>query len=251
MSHSKRPHHPRLRSLFLWHRYLGLTAAAFVIVIAVTGLLLNHTAELALDQRKVSSDTLLNLYGIPQHLPATSYAAGTHWLIQINDQLYLDRKPITGQPGKLHGAIAIQGMLAAAVGDALLLLTPDGQLIERQSAGRGLPCAPAALGRSANEHAVLRCQDGAHYHSADLLDWQTGAVTDTAWSQPATPAAGLMAQTQRQARHSTLDLERTLLDLHSGRLFGSFGVIVYDLAAILMLLLAITGVWHWARRKRK
>lgn len=251
MSPSKRTLGPRLRSLFLWHRYLGLAAAVFVIVIAITGLLLNHTDELALDQRKVSSDTVLNLYGIPQQLPATSYAAGSHLLTQINDQLYLDHTPIVGQPGKLRGAIATQGMLAAAVGDALLLLTPDGQLIERQTAGRGLPCVPEALGSSPDEQAVLRCQDGAHYHSADLLDWQTGDVTDATWSQPTTPSAELMNQTQRQARHSTLDLERALLDLHSGRLFGQVGVIVYDIAAILMILLALTGVWHWARRKRK
>ncbi len=32
-----------LRSLYVWHRYLGLSAALFVILLSATGLALNHT----------------------------------------------------------------------------------------------------------------------------------------------------------------------------------------------------------------
>ena len=46
-----------------------------------------------------------------------------------------------------------------------------------------------------------------------------------------------------------LTLERVLLDLHSGRVLGSAGVLLVDAAAILFLLLAISGLWLWSRRR--
>ena len=45
-----------------------------------------------------------------------------------------------------------------------------------------------------------------------------------------------------------LPLERVLLDLHSGRIFGEAGVWLVDAAALLFLLLAGSGLWLWGRR---
>ena len=62
-----------LRSLYIWHRYMGLAAALFVIVLAVTGLALNHTQELGLDSNYVKSGALLNWYGVQAPENITSY----------------------------------------------------------------------------------------------------------------------------------------------------------------------------------
>ena len=40
-----------------------------------------------------------------------------------------------------------------------------------------------------------------------------------------------------------------MLDAHSGRFFGKYGAYVIDAAAILLLTLAITGIWLWATRR--
>ena len=59
-------------SIFLWHRRLGLSALALVIILAITGIMLNHTEELELDESFVSSSWLLNWYGIkPDSEPIT------------------------------------------------------------------------------------------------------------------------------------------------------------------------------------
>ena len=49
-----------LRSLYIWHRYIGISTAIFVIVLTFTGLVLNHTDELELDAAYVQSDFLLD-----------------------------------------------------------------------------------------------------------------------------------------------------------------------------------------------
>jgi len=41
-----------------------------------------------------------------------------------------------------------------------------------------------------------------------------------------------------------------LLDLHSGRIFGPVGVLVYDLLALTLGFLAISGLVLWFRGRR-
>ena len=47
-----------------------------------------------------------------------------------------------------------------------------------------------------------------------------------------------------------LTLERVLLDLHSGRIMGAVGPWIMDAAAILLLVLALTGIWMWTALRR-
>jgi uncharacterized iron-regulated membrane protein len=47
-----------------------------------------------------------------------------------------------------------------------------------------------------------------------------------------------------------LSTERWLQDLHSGRFFGTFGVLTVDLASALLLILAGTGLVLWWRYRR-
>lgn len=45
--------------------------------------------------------------------------------------------------------------------------------------------------------------------------------------------------------------DRVLLDLHTGRFFGEAGIYVMDAAAILLLLLALSGIYNWIKRVRE
>lgn len=250
MSPHKRPSHPRLKSLFLWHRYLGLCAAAFVVVLSATGLLLNHTDDLQLDRQHLANKVLLDWYGVPDHFPARAYGTANHWVINIDQHVYLGDKPLAGVSMPLIGVSEFQQMVVLADEHQLALLTPSGELVERIDAGQGLPCTPQSIGVTSQSRLAIRCKDGSLQESEDLLNWQpTKSGAD--WSSAGTPPQALLDAAQMHARHSVLTLERALLDLHSGRLFGRAGVWLFDIAGVLMLLLAGTGVWHWAKRKRK
>jgi len=45
-------------------------------------------------------------------------------------------------------------------------------------------------------------------------------------------------------------MERLLLDFHSGRIFGPVGVLVYDLLALAVGFMAISGLVLWFRGRR-
>ena len=55
-----------MRRLMVWHRYVGLAAAVFVALFAITGLLLNHSRALGLHHINVSSDWMMRWYGVPE-----------------------------------------------------------------------------------------------------------------------------------------------------------------------------------------
>ena len=59
-----------------------------------------------------------------------------------------------------------------------------------------------------------------------------------------------MAAKQR-FRSQFLTLERIIVDGHSGRLFGLFGVLLMDLVAVLLILLSVSGVYIWLRKGKK
>jgi hypothetical protein len=48
----------------------------------------------------------------------------------------------------------------------------------------------------------------------------------------------------------TITYERIAVDLHSGRLFGSFGVTLIDLVTIGIIILSFTGAYSWIRHKK-
>ncbi|MGS0729088.1 PepSY-associated TM helix domain-containing protein, partial [Shewanella sp. 0m-11] len=48
---------------------------------------------------------------------------------------------------------------------------------------------------------------------------------------------------------SRLTWERVLLDMHSGRFFGSLGPWIMDLVALSLLIMAFTGCYIWLQQK--
>jgi hypothetical protein len=63
---------PRKRTLLAWHRWVGFASALFLVILSLTGLLLNHTEFFKLDAVQVRNDFILSRYGME---PATSVRA--------------------------------------------------------------------------------------------------------------------------------------------------------------------------------
>lgn len=227
--------------LMRWHRRLGVVSALFVLLLAVTGILLNHTHELKLAGKPLESAWLRGLYG----LPATTAADGlAHDLpagkLQVRaGRLWLGEAAL-GDCRQLVGVVEQAGQVLAACTDRLLLLTPDGELIDQADALRGVPDGLSAV--TLQEDRVLLHRGDATY-SVDLASLDVSPLDGAA--SPAGPGAP-----EPEAAPAELDWERFLLDLHSGRLFGRGGVWLMDAMALLFITLAVSGLVMAARRRR-
>ena len=235
------------RWLSVWHRYIGLTAALFVIILAITGVLLNRTDALGFDDRHVRWPPLLAWYGIAGPKNLVGFDVGDQQLSLVGRRLYLARQALSGEYGALQGAALYQESLVVAADGHLFLFSLTGELIERLN---GAPPQITRLGADQGGALVLEAREGLFQSDPDLLEWQrwTAEPATVLWAVGKRPA--LAAELSADYRGHSLSWERVLLDLHSGRLFGRYGTWVMDIAAGLLLVLVMTGIWLWTQRRR-
>jgi len=243
----------KLRSLYLWHRYIGVSAALFVLVLAVTGLFLNHTEQLELDNSYISETWLLDWYDIEPPQRIINYSAGQHTVTLVEDRLYINTQAVAGHYESLAGAILLQDIIVVAADSHVLLLTQSGELVENLSSINGTRQNIGAIGQHSDTKFVL---DTGTLTMTDLdfSHWQTLRLKDRhaiQWSVPDSLAEQRRQRLVHHYRASTLTLERLILDLHSGRVLGNVGVFIMDLAAILLCLLSLSGLWIWLQQRRK
>jgi len=240
---------PGLRSLYQWHRYLGLVAALLLPALTLSGIMLNHTDALGLGKREIRKQWLLDWYGIAP-VEGRFFSVGEQWLSQWGDQLYLDSAGLPYRVGPLAGAVRLPSMIVAATSDELLLLSPEGELLERMDALDGIPGDIDAVAQGTKNGIVLRTPAGAIEGDPGTGSWQRLSV-EPAWPEATLPPDHLLQQLVERNPGPGLSAERLTLDLHSGRLFGDLGVYAVDLAAGLLLFNAISGVLIWWRRRRQ
>jgi PepSY-associated TM region len=236
--------------LHKWHRRIGITSAVIVLLLSVTGLFLNHTEQFKLDERYVNIEFLLNWYNIrPPHSPS-SFNLGEIWITRIGDRLYFKDRELEQRSEVLWGMAVQQEMIVLALEDKLLLLTLDGQQIEKLSGYDGVPAGMTAIGMNEYDELVIRAAHGDYLADLDALAWEDYEEIAAEWSVAGPPPPHLEQQLLRLYRGKGLSWERMLLDLHSGRLLGNTGVYIIDLAALFFIFLAISGSWMWLRRQR-
>jgi len=240
-----------------WHRLAGISAAVFVVFLSVTGLLLMHSDRLELPNRQVNAGWLLNWYGIRPAPPPLSFRAGANAVSQIGTQLYVNDTELMQTAGILLGAepLLLQeplgALLAVVTSDGLMIYDAQGQLVERIGHAGGLPQGLTRAGRDLQGGLVLGTDTQHWRYAVESGDF---TVADSSipirWSAPAALDAELERQLADRFRGTGLTIERVLLDLHAGRLLGKTGVVLVNLASLLLVFLALSGMKVWWSRLR-
>ena len=237
----------RPRTLARWHRRLGLVAAVLVLVLAISGLLLSHAAGLGLDRVSVHAPWLLRHYEIEPRSPPRASKTAAGWLVWIDGRLFLDGRPLVRGFGIPLGTAGLEGMVAVAAEAEVLLLTPEGEVIERIGM-ESLPGTIEAIGHASGD-AIAVLSGGQVHLTRDFLDWEAKPGAAVTWGAARTELPKTVRTRALAAwRGEGLPLTRLLADVHSGRFFGAIGPYLMDAAAIALIALAISGLVIWTRR---
>ncbi len=115
----------------------------------------------------------------------------------------------------------------------------------------GLPESISGLA-VVDDQLLLNTALGAMVADIEQLQWQPYHQQDSQaavieWAVANQTPEHIMRQLQPHLG-GELNWERVLLDLHSGRLAGQLGRWVMDLVALVLMVLAFTGIWLWIRR---
>ncbi len=242
-------------SVFLrtWHKRAGLFAFAFMIWLGASGFLINQSAEWGYDTARIDWPVITSLYGMRASPPREGFTAGDAWLARGGDDVFLNGAPIdypVGEPvGMIRSDASGQTLLYIATRESLLLLQRDGSVYDELTP----PILPVrevrAIGTTGNAIVVEGAQDTLVSTDGGLR-WNAMGNRDVQWSTSSTLSA---AQRDMLAPYSmpSLPLERALLDLHSGQIFGDAGTWVVNIVGLMSIWLGISGLWMTLRLQRQ
>jgi len=229
------------------HRLLGLASCVFLLLIAVTGLALNHADRLGLSQRSAAAPFVLALYGVDAPPVDVAFEAGGSTYALAGGFLVVDDR-IVAESRELLGAIAVGRDVLALTDEELLLFAPGGALVERASLS-----LPAAARRLGTDGDVAVIDAGALLFEIDTAAMNARPAAESGapdWSIAATLSDGQVRQIGTAVLGRTYNGSRVLNDLHSGRLFPGLGPLIADLAALCLVYLAASGLYLALRRNR-
>lgn len=231
-----------------WHARIGVLVAIFLLFLAVTGLALSHTDALGLNKQQVHAGWLMRWYGLRPSIPDRGFVFRDGYLAVADGRWVMDGKVLAEPTQEPVGAISWGRLRGVANGQVLYLYLADGRLVDKL-AGATLPAEDIqAIGTSAGKLA-LKTANGS-YVTDDALSWQPFTGAEPVWSVeqalPTTATASL-----KQAFDPSLSLERIILDLHSGRIFGRYGPLFMDITALVLIVLALSGLWIYVRSFRR
>lgn len=252
-----------------WHARAGVLLAMFFLFLAVSGLALNHTDALGLAKQHINTHWLMRWYGLKPSVPTRGYLFRDGYLASTGERWVMDGRILVNQSQAEDnqspvGAITWGDMRAVASADNLFLYLSDGQLVDKLSSAV-LPGRPikrlGTIGSGSTPQLVLQTAQGS-FATTDGLTWRTlvfdqqgvsdlpGASGQPVWSgEQALP--GSLSASLNRAFGPSLPLERIILDLHSGRIFGRYGPLLMDIAALVLIILSLSGVWIYLRTVRR
>jgi hypothetical protein len=252
---SKSIHSRLIRHLREWHRKLGIVAAFFIIFLSLTGVALNHTTALSLAHKPISNTWLLNHYGIAPASDIRFYSKGS--LKVTNNILWLHEKLLLESSDDIIAATVVTStqnptsdIILAANKSQIYLFNMQGDLIDQLGEELDVPQNINALSVTENE-IVIRAGDGYFQTTTDFIEWvNVNYVAEPNWVMPVDASQIQRAKADLAYRAQFLTLERIILDAHSGRILGLFGVLFMDAVAVLLILLSLSGLYIWLRYAR-
>jgi len=234
----------RLRS---WHRSVGALAALFVLILAITGVMLNHTLDLKLEQRHLNWPWLLAHYGVADVTADRVYLLDDNVISQIDEQVFVDAQPVVKSLKPIIGGIHLDDITVVASDDALILLSPEGEYIETLGSAIGIPSNIQNIGLF-HGLPVLQTRNGMWRSDFLLEQWENISLQGVSWSEPTTMPDSVSKDLARYFHGEGITVERFVLDLHNGHILGAIGVWLLDFFGVLLVVLSLSGLWMWLKR---
>lgn len=213
-----------------------------VVWISASGVLLNHIHQWGIADKLVSQPWLIGHYAAFE--PRYFRIDESRWLVQQpTGEIVFDKRTIGQCDTPLLGIAKAGNIYASVCADRLFLSLVNGVLLEQIAEENGLPQMIDSVGEIAGQIALRSA--GKWYVFDDVafeFSLSDSVATVAGAETPPQPVAQYYAE---QAGLPPVSIERFLLDLHTGAFWGKSNTLVSDIAAILLILIAVGGVWVW------
>ncbi|MDQ8186613.1 PepSY-associated TM helix domain-containing protein [Pelagicoccus sp. SDUM812002] len=239
------------RALLRLHRRVGVALSAIFILICLTGILLNHNDDLDFQSRPIEADWVYDWYGLKPAGKLVHYLLPTGSLSSLDDQLFLDQRSLGHFPNPREIAV-LEDIYAIAFPNSILLITPEGDIIETLSDSNIPGSEISKIGTTDHRTLFINTELGQYRSDESILVWTPTATKLELATIEASPAPEILEKKLlRSFRGEGITWGRVILDIHTGRFFGGVGKWIADLSAIALILLTLTGVYYTMRYLKK
>jgi len=237
-----------IRHLREWHRRLGILAAFFLIFLSLSGIALNHTNWLTLAHQPIKTAWLLDYYGINPPKDIRFYHKGE---LRLTDNLiWLEEKLLLESETPVVSLAKFQQYWIVLTSSQLSMYNLEGEMLDQLDSNSGLPSDINGLSISKNS-ILLKSSTGYYQSDENLIAWrQVQMIKEPQWLLPEHGSQQQVNNAIIQFKSQFLNWERIILDAHSGRILGDFGVLLMDLVALILILLSVSGLYIWVRYAR-
>lgn len=235
--------HRSLRLFILrWHRRVGVVLCFAIVWIASTGIVLNHMYEWNVAEKLIHNTWVKQQYALTEPV---YYQVGQNLAVvqAASGELLVNEQPIAMCDSPLQGAEAIPNILVVACSNELLLLSAGGELIETVTASQGLPIPVRGL--SVEQGRLFVHSNEWYAFNDNDFSFVATPRPRTQGNRPQLIPEAIQNSLKRQLEAKPVSWERVLIDMHTGAFWGKGNHIISDIAAVLMMLIAIGGVWVW------
>ncbi|NQW34933.1 MAG: PepSY domain-containing protein [Methylophilales bacterium] len=232
------------------HKFIGLAVCLFLIHLSISGILLNHTNDLKLDQHRVSWDWLLKSYGIPTPETQSAYAVGENFLHQTNNQIFMNEKSIIRNEAGLMGALLHNNDITIATADSIIEINASGDILRNIKVADAFNNGIRRIGLLSNS-IVIESNNIYFVQEVNSNKWLPKEdLTGIKWANKQTLPADLKNKIKKYYVGDGLSVEQIILELHSGAIFKKIGRTFMDVIAILLIILSASGIWMWFLKKK-
>lgn len=232
----------RTRKLFRkFHRWIGIFASLWLLILASTGLLLQHSHDWKLDKKFIQSPFVLESYGIGKQF--IFFNQGQHQLIQLDHQIIQDKQISIKLTTPLKSAIFNNSHWIVATEKQILWLNQQGQIVQTIDELDGLAIPIESMGIK-NQQIYINSND--QIFNLNSLKPATVPATEIQWSKGINDAK-LKLLTLNNFHVDYLSYQQVIFDIHAAITTPS---LLNDLAAIALILLSLSGILLFFKKKK-
>jgi len=231
------------------HKWLGLIIALPLLWMAVSGYLLNHAEGFGLHKYEVKAKWVLNHYHqLPSGTPLGA-VVGDRRISEWDEMIFLDER-LLDIPGELVGAAVLNDQLLIVTRERVAVLNGTGEMVMEldELTLPGTPIVQAAM-HEGKFH--LKSEDARWWQLEDnLIDSrQVFEAPEVLLKTSPLPKESIKRLEVALQNRGFIPFSRVLLDAHSGKLFGKFGVFLNDLVVLSIIILTLLGLRLFPKRK--
>jgi hypothetical protein len=212
------------------HRWVGVIASIWLLLLASTGFLLQHKDDWNLSNYHTQSPWLLGVYGIGDNY--SSYQNKQESLAQLDQQIFINLKASSKLQETIVGAVYQQPNWVVATPTQLLWIDNQGQIVQSIDELDDMPVPITQIGLLNQELFVQHNKQAINVNSLKL------SKASVEWSI-ASNADELKQKLIKTSTKNYLSYEQIIFDLHAGITSPS---LFNDFAALALIFLSLSGI---------